>query len=159
DQRPESRIFLAAQITIDDIREEFGDQIVSEDEVAFNDANSSVEARRRERLGAIVLRDVALGRPDPDQVERALMDAVKRRGISSLPWSDAARRLRARMAFAHGASAEWPDVSDNALAEHIDEWLKPAIGAARSWADLERIDLASALASLMDWKQRRELDE
>jgi len=159
DQRPESRIFLAAPITIDEVREAFGEQIVTEDEVAFDDATSSVVARRRERLGAIVLKDVALGRPDPDHVLGALLDAVKRRGISSLPWPDAAQRLRARMAFAHAVASDWPDVSHDALAERIDEWLKPAMGTARSWTDLERIDLTSALASLLDWKQRRELDD
>ncbi len=159
DQRPESRVFLAAPITIDEVRETFGDHIVTEDEVAFDDATSSVAARRRERLGAIVLRDVALGRPDPDRVRDALLEAVKQRGVSSLPWPDAALRLRARMAFAHSTAGDWPDVSDAALAERIDEWLKPTMGAARSWADLERVDLTSALASLLDWKQRRELDE
>jgi len=159
DQRPESRIFLAAPIAIDEVRDAFGDQIVTENEVAFDDATSSVAARRRERLGAIVLREVTLGRPDPDRVRDALLDAVQRRGVASLPWPDAALRLRARIAFAHSVSNEWPDVSDDALVSRIDEWLKPSMASSRSWTDLERVDLTSALASLLDWKQRRELDE
>ena len=159
DQRPESRIFLAAPTTIDDIRDAFGAQIVTDDEVAFDDATSSVAARRRERLGAIVLREVTLGRPDPDRVRGALLDAVRRRGVSSLPWSEGAGRFRARIAFAHAVSPEWPDVGDDSLSARIDEWLKPAIGTARSWTDLERVDLTSALAELLDWRQRRELDE
>jgi ATP-dependent helicase HrpB len=158
DQRPESRVFLAAPISIEEIRETFGDQIVSTDVVEFDDATSSVAARRRERLGAIVLRDVALGQPDPDLVRAALLDAVRRRGASSMPWSDAASRLRARLAFAHANFTDWPDVSDSALSNSMPAWLAPAIGRARSWSDLERLDLTAALGDLLDWRQRRELD-
>jgi ATP-dependent helicase HrpB len=159
DQRPESRVFLAAPISIEEIRATFGDQIVVEDSVEFDDNTSSVTARRRERLGAIVLRDVSLNQPDPERIRAALLDAVRRRGLSSLPWSDAASRLRARMTFAHAALDGWPDASDDALLERMDEWLRPAVGTARSWTALERVDLAGALSELLDWKQRRDLDE
>jgi ATP-dependent helicase HrpB len=158
DQRPESRVFLAAPISIDEIRATFGDQIVTADIVEFDETTSSVVARRRERLGAIVLRDVAVGQPDSNLVRSALLEAVRRRGVSSLPWSDAAARLRARLAFAHTNVPDWPDVSDAALADTMDSWLAPAIARARSWADLERTDLAGALVDLLDWRQRRELD-
>jgi ATP-dependent RNA helicase HrpB len=158
DQRPESRIFLATPISIEEIRATFEGQVTTEDSVAFDDASSSVAARRREQLGAIMLRDVALVRPDPELVRSALIAEVLRRGVSSLPWSDAATRLRARLAFVHAALPGWPDVSDAALVERLDEWLTPAIGDARSWSDLARADVAGSLASLLDWRQRRELD-
>ena len=99
DRRPESRVFLAAPISLDEIREIFDEQIVIEDVVEFDDDSAAVVSRRRERLGAIVLRDSGLDDPDPALVRRALLDAIRRRGIASLPWSDAARRLRERIAF------------------------------------------------------------
>jgi ATP-dependent helicase HrpB len=159
DQRPESRIFLAARIDLTEIRETFGDQIVTEDVVEFDDRASTVVAHRRERLGAIVLRDVAIGDPDPERVRTAFLDAVRRRGVSSLAWSDAALRLRARMAFVATHFTGWPAMTDDALAARLDEWLGPAIADARRWSDIERVDLSEALASLLDWRQRRELDE
>ena len=159
DQRPESRIFLAAAITIDDIRETFGDQIVTEDVVQFDESTNAVVARRRERLGAIVLRDVAIGEPDPSRLRAAFLEATRRRGIESLPWSDGAEKLRARMAFVAAHFSDWPSVADDALEERLDEWLGPAIADARRWSDIERVDLAVALTSLLDWRQRRELDE
>jgi ATP-dependent helicase HrpB len=159
DQRPESRVFLAASVDEQEIREAFGDQIVTEDVVEFDETTSSVAARRRERLGAIVLRDVALGQPDPDRIHEALLAAVRRRGISSLPWSESALRLRSRLAFLHATFPEWPDVSDAALAERIRDWLAPALGRVRSWADLERVDLPAALLGLLDWTRRRALDD
>lgn len=159
DQRPESRVFLAAPIAIDEIRKAFGDQIIAEDVVAFDDETLMVLARSRERLGAIVLRDVASRDPDPQAISRALLAAVERRGVASLPWSDSATRLRARMTFVAAHFDGWPPVTDEALASRLGEWLGPALGDVRRWSDIERVDLGAALSSLLDWKQRRELDE
>ena len=159
DQRPESRIFLAAPITLGDIRETFADQITVEDVVEFDEATSAVISRRRERLGAIVLRDVEASPADAEVVRRLLVDVIRRRGTSSLPWSDAARRLRERMAFMALHDPTWPDVSNAALDTRLDEWLGPLLDGVRRLSDLEGADLSDALASMLDWKQRRVLDE
>lgn len=159
DQRPESRIFLAAPITIDEIRATFAGQIEREDVVEFDEETLAIAARSRERLGAIVLREVASRDVDPALLTRALLAAIERRGVASLPWSEAATRTRARLAFVAAHFADWPRVTDEALAARLEEWLGPALGDARRWSDIERIDLGQALSSLLDWKQRRELDE
>jgi ATP-dependent helicase HrpB len=159
DQRPESRIFLAAGITRDELRQAFVEQITTGDVVEFDSASSSVIARRQERLGAIVLRDVDSTAPDPEAVRRALIDVLHRRGMAALPWSDAARRLRQRIAFMARHDATWPDVSDAALDARLDEWLGPLLDGVRRLSDLDRIALADAVGSLLDWRQRRLLDE
>jgi ATP-dependent helicase HrpB len=159
DQRPESRIFLAAPITLDEVRETFAGQITTDDVVEFDEQSSSIVARRRERLGAIVLRDVDLNAPDPAAVRRALIDVLRRRGVGSLPWSDAARRLRERIAFVARHEPGWPDVSDTALEARLGDWLGPLLDGVRRLSELDRVDLGAALASMLDWKQRRLLDE
>jgi ATP-dependent helicase HrpB len=159
DQRPESRIFLATGITLDEIRETFAEQIVTEDVVEFDDATSSVISRRRERLGAIVLRDTASSATDLEAVRGVLLDAIRGRGSASLPWSDAARRLRERIAFVARHEVGWPDVSDAGLDARLDEWLGPLLDGVRRVSDLDRADLSDAVASMLDWKQRRRLDE
>ncbi|HVE31943.1 MAG TPA: ATP-dependent helicase HrpB [Gemmatimonadaceae bacterium] len=158
DRRPESRVFLAAALSLDEIRTRFGDQIVTERVVELRDENGSIAARRRERHGAIVLRETTAD-ADPADVERALLDAVRRRGISQLAWSDAARRFRDRLRFVATHDPSWPDVSDEGLLERLDEWLAPALQGARRLRDLDKIDLVAALTTLLDWRRRRELDD
>jgi ATP-dependent helicase HrpB len=157
-QRPESRIFLAAALSLDDIRDLFADQIETESLVEFDDTTSSVRARRRERLGAIVLRDDALAEPDPRLCRDALVGAIRRRGIASLPWSTAAARVRDRIGFVATHLSGWPDVSDDALLDSIDEWLGPSLDGVTRWTDIAKLDLAGSLLDLLDWRQRRELD-
>jgi ATP-dependent helicase HrpB len=159
DQSPESRIFLATRIGLDEIRETFADQITHDDVVEFDEASASVVARRRERLGAIILREVSLTKVDPETVRHTLIDALRARGVAALPWSDAARRLRERMAFVAQHDRRWPDVSDAALETRLEEWLGPSLDGIRRLSEFDRIDLATALARLLDWRQRRSLDE
>jgi len=142
-----------------DLRELFAAQITSEDIIAFDDATESVIARHREMLGAIVLRDVDLASPNPDAVRRALLEAIARRGIAMLPWSESARRLRERLAFLAHHDGAWPDVSDAALAARLDDWLAPSLERVRRLADFARVDLHEALLGLLDWQRRRDLDE
>jgi ATP-dependent helicase HrpB len=158
DRRPNGRVFLAAALTLEEIRHAFDDQIISEDVVEI-DENDAVVARRRERLGAIVLRDVASANPDPLRVRDALLAAIRSRGIARLPWSDASRRLRERLAFLHHHDPSWPDVSDAALGESLDDWLGPRLTGVRRLTDISRVDLGSALSERLDWKQRQALDE
>jgi ATP-dependent helicase HrpB len=158
DHRPESRIFIAAPVSLEDIRAIFADQIETEDVVEFDDRSQSVIARRREKLGAIVLRDSSLHDPNARRVREVLEAEIRRRGIASLPWSGGATRFRQRLAFVARHEEGWPKVADMELEANLEEWLAPLLAGISRWSELERVDLAAALGSLLDWRQRRELD-
>ncbi|HEY4129647.1 MAG TPA: ATP-dependent helicase C-terminal domain-containing protein, partial [Gemmatimonadaceae bacterium] len=159
DRRPESRVFLATSLELSELRSLFADQIVTEDVVEFDDTTEAVIARRRERLGAITLRDVDLASPSDEQIRNALLAAIRKRGVATLPWPESVRKLRERIAFAASHDQTWPDVSDGALEARLEEWLAPMLSGVRRLSQIERVDMTSAIASLLDWKQRRALDE
>jgi ATP-dependent helicase HrpB len=155
---PESRILVAAPISIEEIREWFGSDIAIEEVVAWDSASRAVAARRRERLGAIVLRDTAIGNPDPALVAGALMEGVRKEGLHVLSWDDGARRTRERITFIRTLDAGWPDVSDSALADSLEEWLEPHGAGLARLDDLARVDLSAALLDRLSWEQRAALD-
>jgi ATP-dependent helicase HrpB len=159
DRKPESRVFLAAPVSVDEVLEEFGDQVERMQLVEWDATARAVIARRRERLGAIVLADAPLRDPDPALVSRVLLEAIRAEGIGALPWSESARRLRERMAFAHAVDASWPDASDTALLSTLDDWLTPHLAGVRRLDEAARVDLAEALLGRLTWEQRRALDE
>ncbi|MFL5562593.1 MAG: ATP-dependent helicase HrpB [Gemmatimonadaceae bacterium] len=158
-RRGEARIHLAAHIDEADVRRLFADDIVRDERVDLDDRAGAVIARRRERLGAITLDEVTVGDPDPALVAAALVGAVAARGIAALPWSDAARRLRQRLAFARTLSPDWPDVSDHALGLTLDEWLAPSLAGLRRLDQLRELDLGALLLSRVAWRDRERLDE
>jgi len=158
-RRGEARIYLAAAVGESEIRRIFADDVVREEVVEFDEASGSVVARRSERLGAIVLSDVVVGNPDRALVAAAFTRAIAARGIAALPWSDGARRLRDRLAFARSLEHDWPDVSDEALGLTLGDWLAPSLAGLRRLDDLRRLDLGALLLDRLTWQQRARLDE
>jgi ATP-dependent helicase HrpB len=137
--------------------------LVEEDEVRW--ADGDVVARRVRRLGAIVLTERRLERPDPEAVASALRHGLKTEGLGLLRWSEHARRLRDRLATLHrvigdsGDGNGWPDVSDAALLAEPGRWWGPALARARNRADLARIDAAGVLRALLDHRHAARLDQ
>ena len=159
DQRPDSRIFLAAPLAPDELETHFASAIEHQDLITWDAASRSVIARRRSCLGALVLADAPIRDADPARVATALLDAIRAEGLAALAWSDAARRLRERMAFVAQLEPGWPDVSDAALLASIDHWLAPRLAGIRRLEDLRRLDLGEMLLAMLDWRQRALLDE
>jgi ATP-dependent helicase HrpB len=155
----EGRIMIAAPVELAHVERHFAHQVVTEESVAWDDAAGAVRARRVERLGAIILREAPLADPDPQRIADALVDAVRREGVGSLPWSKAAAQLRERIGFLHHHDATFPDVSDGALAEGMHEWLGPHLYGMRKMDEVRRIDLVVVLEGMLGWEQRRLLDD
>jgi ATP-dependent helicase HrpB len=155
---PESRIFLAAPLSITDLESVFAGQIIGEARVVWDDTTGGVIATRDRRLGAIVLERHPLRSPDDDAVRLAVADAVHRRGLAVLSWSDSANALRQRMGFLHAHDPSWPDVSDGALLQPLLDALAPELARVRSADDLRRIDVRRGLLSLLTFDQRQRID-
>ena len=54
-------------------------------------------------------------------IAAALVEGVRTHGLALLPWSDEARMLQARAAFARPFAPDLPDLSDDALLERLDD--------------------------------------
>jgi len=156
---PEYRIARASPLSLNDVLETFSEQCVREDIIEWNEISRSVVARRRTMLGALVLDDAPLRDADATKVHTVLLTALARAGIDTLPWSDAGRRVRERLAFMHAHDTSWPDVSDAALTERMPEWLGPHVEGMRKFTDVERVDWSDALLGELSWDRRRALDE
>ncbi|RPF21096.1 ATP-dependent helicase HrpB [Myceligenerans xiligouense] len=148
--RADARIRSAAPIDEPTARDVAGDLVSTTDQIRWDDGR--IVTRRVEALGAIVLGDVPLARPDPLLVQAAVRDGVRRSGLSVLHWPEAALALRERLAFCHAhLGAPWPRVDDEALLADLDEWLGTELASVRGSRDLARIDVAAALRRLLPW--------
>lgn len=155
----ESRIFLAAPLTLAELEESFADRIRSETLVAWDGREQLVLARRRRMLFALILKDERLANPPADAVAAAMVQGVRELGLACLPWSDELRKWQARVGFLRRREGvEWPDVSDAALLETLEDWLLPYLDGVTRRAHLERIDLSNALRNLLPWEMKARLD-
>ncbi|MFE7284864.1 ATP-dependent helicase HrpB [Streptomyces noursei] len=145
-----ARIRLAAVIDEETARTAAGALYAAGEEVHW--ADGEVVARQVSRLGAIELTARPLTAPDPALLRDAVVDGLRREGLGLLRWTPGATAVRERMAFLHRElGAPWPDVSDAALLERVEDWLGPELGRARRRADLGRVDAGQALPRLLPW--------
>ena len=149
-----ARILSAAALTEAEIIDRFGHRIESKQILTYDKSTDRVDARVQQRLGAIVLSEGRLEKPDPQAVASALMAAVQDMGIDALPWPSSARALRERAHFAGVAS-----LSDDAFAETMEQWLLPLLGKANRLRDVAPSGLANALDNMLGWDTRTRIDQ
>jgi ATP-dependent helicase HrpB len=155
----DSLILAAAPLDPRVLERDFPARFSRERSLRWNEQRGAAEAFDESRFGAIVLERHSVP-VKPSDALPALLAAVRARGIDSLPWSDHARRLRARMQ----ALRQWmpelglPDVSDAALLASLEDWLAPCLAGRHRLDALGPEDLSQALASRLDHQQRRMLD-
>ena len=117
-----------------------------------------MRAKRLTRLGRLTLRESVDDNPDPALIAAALAERVRRDGVGALPWGEGTAALRRRVAFLRRRDATWPDLSDEALAQRLDEWLAPILPGARALAALSPDVLDGALRTLIPWDLQRRLE-
>ncbi|MDP2333312.1 MAG: ATP-dependent helicase HrpB [Reyranella sp.] len=154
----DSRIFLAAPVAAAEIEELYADRIVAEEIVHWSPREGAVLARRRRRLGALLLEDKPLARPDTEKLKAAMLDGIRQLGPGALPWSDDLAKWRERVTFMRTHDETWPDLSDTALVGTLDSWLGPFLNGVSRRDHLARVDLAAALKALVPWDRQRDLD-
>ncbi|HET8850800.1 MAG TPA: ATP-dependent helicase HrpB, partial [Marinobacter sp.] len=155
----EATIYLAAPVNLADLEQDLAGHIEETEEALWDERRGTVIARHVRRLGALVLAEKPLQQVAPELVQQGLLDAVRRKGLESLNWSDAARQWQARVQMlANRFPDQWPEVSDSALMAHLDTWLAPFMAGRQRWSDLARLDLIPALNSLLDYPQQQQLE-
>jgi ATP-dependent helicase HrpB len=156
----EARIRMAAPIERAVLETRFPERLHREEGAAFDARTGAVLARRRLRFGPLVLEEAPLPQADPAAMAAALAEAVAGRGLRDLPWSDAARQIRARIGWMRQVEGDaWPDLSDEVLIASAPEWLAPHLAGLTRLQELVGLDLAQMLLGLLPWEARRALDE
>jgi ATP-dependent helicase HrpB len=152
------RILLAAPLDEAALEAEFSDRLTSE-EVIETEPNGRLKAKRRLKLGALVVQERVLDKLPEGAMAKALLGQARSQGLASLPWSPAALALRARVAFLRGLETNaWPDLSDEALESSAEDWLLPLMEGRSALKQVDSGGLTGALEALVGWEAMRRLD-
>jgi ATP-dependent helicase HrpB len=160
-EQQEAKIFLAAPVSYETLIGHFPEQITEQSQIVWDHRSQAVRARREVLFGKSVLKDFPLTKPDPSRIAEALCDGIRQEGIHMLPWTQPLRAWQARVLLLrrlNAAGLEWPDVSDETLANALEDWLLPYLDGILRGEHLKRIDLSSALFAILSWKHRQDLD-
>ncbi len=154
----QARILAAAEITRGDVEAELPGAIKTGEQTYFDLPSRQVRARKATRLGAIVFEETPLPRPSGAATAKALADGIRQLGLTTLPFSKEAAQLRERIGFLYRTIGEpWPDMSDEALLERLDDWFVPFQADVRGIADISAGSLSNGLISLVPHALQRDL--
>jgi ATP-dependent helicase HrpB len=153
-----ARILAAAPIDQAAVESLFAGAVETGTRVSFDPATGTVRASHGRTLGAIRLSGGQDSRADPGAVEAALLEGVRVHGLGLLPWSEAGGSLRIRAAFARAFDAAIADLSDQALAATLDEWLPPLLAGRRRLGDVDAAALSATLDAMLGWEGRKAVD-
>ena len=154
-----ARITAAAPVDEADIRAALADRIETKRETTFDRERRAVRVRETARLGAITLSERMLPAPSGDDADGAITEALREHGLALLDWGKEAEMLRQRLGWLNrGLGAPWPDVSDAALLDRLDDWLSPFLSGDASFAAIKPATLSSALMALVPHDLQRKVD-
>ncbi|MBB2202929.1 ATP-dependent helicase HrpB [Gluconacetobacter tumulisoli] len=144
-------IRLAAPLDPDRLPDSLRARAHEQVETTLDPVTGAVMARRRLRLGALVLRDRTVAAA-PDEVAGLLLRQVADRLDSTLGWTPAARQFQARLALARTLPGreDLPDLSDAALAAGAADWLPPWLPGLTRLSEVTALDVLAILRGHLD---------
>ena len=155
-----SRAIIRSAVPIDiDTAELAGAGLLHTEETASFDGGK-VRAVRRSRLGGIELSSTPI-QAGPELARRAIAESVRERGAREvLRPSEAFESLRARLGLLRAVFGEpWPEVTWEHLSVTLNQWCPEALDRIAKGSDPARVDLTSALRTLLPWPEAARLDE
>jgi len=152
-----AQVLLAAPIDAEDIDRLFAERIDAADEVTYE--AGVVRARRVRRYGRLLLSEAPLEKPDADTVRKAVLAAVRERGLGELKLGEEVEQLRARVGLLRRLDGDaWPDLGESALLANLDAWLAPLIETVTRVDEIASSAFGAALRALMPYDLQRRLD-
>lgn len=157
--RKAAEICLAAPLDRDALPDSVLARAKEQVETTLDTTTGSVLARRRLRLGNLVLRDRTVT-ASAEEVSSLLCAQAAQNLAATLNWTDACRQLQARVELARTRldRPDLPDLSDAALAGTTGTWLAPWLAGVSRLSVLGEMDLLAMLRATMDHATLKWLD-
>jgi len=154
----EGRAWLAASIDKSEIEQLFVKQIKHQRITQWDEKKRKVVAREIQTLGEIRLAQKQVALKSDDQVAEVLLELIRNEGLALFAGQDKFNSLRARIQTIrhHDSNADWPDVSDAALIEKLDEWLLPWLDHVDSFKQVNPVE---ALQAWLGWEKQQQLNK
>ncbi|MRI33587.1 ATP-dependent helicase HrpB [Endozoicomonas sp. OPT23] len=162
-QRSNAKAFLACATDLSEIYDGFEHQIIDCTSTRWDSRLQRVISNREDRLGALILEQKPLQQPPSEAVSVAMQAGIIEAGLNVLPWTKESQQLRTRIGFLarfNGSDDEgFPDVSDTALCNSIENWLAPYLDGCTRYEHLKKLNLKEILLSMLSWPQQQLLNE
>ena len=122
-------------------------------------------AEKRVMLSKLMISKQPLANIANSKKSAALIEGIKKAGLSVLTWTDQNQQLLTRLQYAylqyqqHQYATDFPDFSSAALLADLDQWLTPFLTGISKPDQLKRLDLNAALLARLSWPVAQKFKE
>lgn len=153
------RVYLAASLDESALARLYPSSQQWQQRVEWNEQEGRLQAWQEQAWLKLCLARKPLPQIPPQLKVPALLDAIRRRGLGTLPWQDTSRQLLARLKLLQGHLPDWPCWDDASLLEQLEDWLAPYLQGMHRLQDLNSLNLPSLLLNRLSWQQQQQLEE
>jgi len=166
----EACIYLAADISAEQLEEYFSENIQHEEHVEWNESAQRAEVKQTSSMGKIILQESiqydVKSADTQDAIQQCLTQAIRSRGLECFNWSAKALSLKQRVLFMnhhvqHNPALKkqfpesLPDFSEQALCDTLDVWLQPHLSHENSLKQCLKLDTYNLLLNQLSWEQQQ----
>lgn len=157
---PDARILLAQPLDIASLIQACPDLLRQSDTVEWDEAQGTLKAWRRMRIGQLTVSVQPLAKPSEEELHQAMLNGIRDRGLSVLNWTPEAEQFRLRLHCAAKWLPEydWPAVDEASLLATLENWLLPHMTGVQSLRSLKSLNVTQALRGLLDYAMLQRLD-
>ncbi|NOQ88241.1 MAG: ATP-dependent helicase HrpB [Gammaproteobacteria bacterium] len=167
----EARIYLAAEITSQQLQDYFSDNMQQTENIEWNEEKQRVDAKLTTKIGKIILHEKFITPENKEIVHQHLIAAIKNTGLQCLDWSPQANSLKHRVQYINAgiennpalnkqlANEKLPDFSDEALLDTLTDWLQPYLKNENSIKQCQKLDLHTLLINQLSWEQQQIIEK
>ena len=157
-QKKEGYIFSASAISLDDIYDRVGDQIIDKDEYQLNDSKQNISGRRNSTYRALTLKTQTLSNISAEAFHKCLTSLLKSEGLNLLNWTAKCEEWLVRASWLGDTIEQFPIVSPTSLIQSIDHWLLPYISNVNSIAQLKKVNVYELMIGTLSWGEQQLLE-
>lgn len=156
----DSRIFTACRADMDDLQTQLPSLFSQREWVDWDDKKGALVAEKRVCCGDIVVSRTPITNVSDEHRTQALLQAVKRKGLSCLTLSDKTQSLltRARCAIAWELAIVLPAMDEESLLGELEGWFAPFMNGVKGMNGLKSVDVYSALEARIGWENTKQLN-
>ncbi|WP_460186262.1 ATP-dependent helicase HrpB [Thiomicrorhabdus hydrogeniphila] len=159
-QRSDGRIYLATEIDLQTLQNTLGFETTAQ--YGYNAQSQKIVGKQQTKLGAILISETELAKPDKTQLKACLKQAIIDSDLSLLTWSKSLKawlnKVRWLVLQNPQQTQDWPDFTLPGLVNSLEEWLIPYIESIDSIQTLKRVDITPLIQTRLPYEFMTAID-